>query len=58
METGSSTLVEATPNEYVWGNGLSCSNHKATDRKSWKGANWMGIILTQVREELKLEAEA
>ena len=47
------TLVEASPRDRTWGIGLGASNPKATDKRLWRGSNWLGEILTQVREELK-----
>ena len=53
LATGNTTLVEASPRDRTWGIGLGSSNPKATDRRMWRGSNWLGEILTQVREELK-----
>ena len=50
--TEGTTMVEAAPRDTIWGIGLGAKNPKARDRKEWRGKNWLGEILTQVREEL------
>ena len=50
--TEGTTMVEAAPRDTIWGIGLGAKNPKARNRKQWRGKNWLGEILTQVREEL------
>ena len=50
--TRGTTLVEAAPRDTIWGIGLGAKNPKARNRQEWRGKNWLGQILTEVREEL------
>ena len=52
MKTGSTTLVEASPYDKVWGIGLSEYSPLALRRETWEGKNWLGEVVTQVREDL------
>ncbi|KAI8774084.1 swarming motility protein YbiA [Biomphalaria glabrata] len=45
-------LVEASPRDTIWGIGLGASDPKAHDKKTWRGQNKLGYILTEVRNQL------
>lgn len=50
--TKGTTLVEAAPNDTVWGIGLAEDDPRASKRETWLGKNLLGEILTQIRIEL------
>jgi len=50
IDTGDKELVEASPSDTIWGIGLSKDNPLALDKSAWKGTNWMGICLQEVRD--------
>jgi ribA/ribD-fused uncharacterized protein len=53
METGSRTLVEASPFDKIWGIGLAADHANATRPAQWQGANKLGHVLMKVREQLR-----
>ncbi len=53
LDTNESVLAEASPYDRVWGIGLSKDNPKIYDRKKWRGKNFAGESLLQVRAVLK-----
>jgi ribA/ribD-fused uncharacterized protein len=57
MNTGEATLVEASPFDKIWGIGLDEENAKKTNPDDWPGTNWLGIILTDLREHFLMEEE-
>ena len=55
MSTCDKELVEASPEDKIWGIGLHERDSKAWDKSTWQGTNWLGEAITQVRETLKTE---
>ncbi len=45
-------IVEASPFDRIWGNGLSVSNEKSKHPSTWLGQNLLGFALMDVRERL------
>ena len=51
LDTEETTLVEAAPDDSVWGIGLSADSPEAQERVTWKGKNLLGELLTLLRME-------
>ncbi|MDX8052753.1 NADAR family protein [Lentzea sp. BCCO 10_0798] len=52
LGTGSRVLVEASPQDRVWGIGLVASDPRAADPAQWLGLNLLGEALMEVRSRL------
>lgn len=50
--TGTRQLVEAAPNDRVWGIGLTADEARVTPVADWPGLNLLGKALMRVRDEL------
>lgn len=55
LNTKDTLLVEASPYDKIWGIGLTESVAKHIPQSEWNGTNWLGEILTQVREDIRKE---
>lgn len=52
LDTEGTLLVEASPSDKIWGIGLGEDNPLINDPKNWKGLNWLGEVLTELRDNL------
>lgn len=55
LNTGDTTMVEASPLDKIWGIGLAEEDTKASDRTQWKGENLLGKVLDAVRARIRCE---
>lgn len=54
-DTGRMELVEAAPNDKIWGIGMTADDPRALHRETWDGQNLLGVVLTSLREKLRFE---
>jgi ribA/ribD-fused uncharacterized protein len=45
-------LVEASPVDPIWGNGMAEDNPNIYNPKMWKGENLLGYLLMEIRDEI------
>jgi ribA/ribD-fused uncharacterized protein len=57
MATGDLEIVEASPEDKIWGIGLHETNPRAWDKSTWQGTNWLGEAIMRVRQTLKEETK-
>jgi ribA/ribD-fused uncharacterized protein len=50
LATKGTLLVEASPYDVVWGVGLAEYNTAINDPANWRGSNWLGEVLTELRD--------
>lgn len=55
LGTGTELLAECSPIDNRWGIGLAIDDPNRFDVSKWKGSNYLGVILMEVREELRQE---
>lgn len=52
IRTAGTQLVEASPYDCLWGVGLSENDPRIEDPNQWRGRNWLGQVLTHLRDDL------
>jgi len=52
MATGDREIVEASPEDKIWGIGMHETNPDILDKDKWQGTNWLGEAIMRVRKEL------
>eukprot|EP00931_Biecheleriopsis_adriatica_P049339 TRINITY_DN28540_c0_g1_i1.p1 TRINITY_DN28540_c0_g1~~TRINITY_DN28540_c0_g1_i1.p1 ORF type:complete len:193 (-),score=48.56 TRINITY_DN28540_c0_g1_i1:401-979(-) len=53
LMTGEKQLVEASPQDSIWGIGLGMADAQATSSAKWPGKNLLGKVLMDVRTQLR-----
>jgi len=53
LDTQKTTLVEASKFDTIWGVGLSQDDDAILDPKNWRGKNWLGEVLTSLRNKFQ-----
>ncbi|GGX02734.1 NADAR family protein [Aquimarina muelleri] len=54
LSTKQEIIVEASPNDNIWGIGMAQDNKNAQNPNLWKGNNLLGFALMEVRDELSI----
>ena len=52
LATAGTTIVEASPEDCLWGIGRGVDDPLARERAAWRGENWLGEVLMAVRDAL------
>jgi len=55
LSTGSSLIAECAGQDHIWGIGINLHNDSWKDVSNWNGNNYLGIILMEVRDLLRIE---
>lgn len=58
LQTNGQIIAEAAPRDLIWGIGMGASEDGADNPENWKGQNFLGQILMQVRKELGQQIES
>ena len=49
IKTGTKEIVECSPYDFIWGNGLDIVNTLNTPKEQWQGKNRLGVCMMKVR---------
>jgi ribA/ribD-fused uncharacterized protein len=57
LASGDREIVEASPEDRIWGIGMHETHPDILDKSKWQGTNWLGISIMRVRECIRKEME-
>lgn len=55
LSHGDRIFVEASPKDNLWGIGMAEDEKGVEDPANWRGENWLGLVLTRVRNTIVAE---
>ena len=55
LVTGNALLAECSGSDTIWGIGINLNDESWKDVRNWRGRNYLGIILMELREEFRAE---
>lgn len=53
LDTEDKLLVEASPDDTIWGIGLKMEDERSLNMHTWNGTNWLGCVLTLLKDDIK-----
>jgi ribA/ribD-fused uncharacterized protein len=53
LSTGNQIIVEASPQDKIWGIGIAKENPNALNPLKWEGENLLGFAIMEVRDQLR-----
>ena len=56
LGTGNALLAECSPYDNKWGIGIDINDPARFEVRSWQGKNYLGLVLMEVREDLRTES--
>jgi hypothetical protein len=58
LDTGDKILVKASPYDTIWGIGLDEATALITPEEQWRGRNWLGELITEIKNYVRLFDDA
>jgi ribA/ribD-fused uncharacterized protein len=55
MSYGDREIVEASPEDKIWGIGLHETDERVHDKSQWQGTNWLGEAIMRAKEQITKE---
>lgn len=56
MSYGDREIVEASPEDKIWGIGLHETDERVHDKSKWQGTNWLGEAIMRAKEQIHKES--